>query len=108
MSRRAIAVLVFIGLMTFSPLRADILKHKNDGTIVTVGRFIGANESTIYWENCDGTGKIYEPRNGYVYKPGDNDCKKKNDVGMIDNSTGSGTATSSSSSDDGWREIPVT
>lgn len=109
MSRKAIAVLVFVGLlMTFSHLRADILKNKNDGTIVAIGRFIRANDSTIYWENCGGNGATFAPRKEYLYKLGDKDCSKKSDVGMIGNSGGSGTAAGSSNTDVGWREIPVT
>jgi hypothetical protein len=108
MSRRAIAVSVFIGLvMTFSLLRADVLKSKNDGTIVAVGQFKGASEHDIYWVNCDGNSTTYAPPKGYLYKPGDNDCNNRGNVGMIGHSGGSSSAAGASA-DVGWREIPVT
>jgi hypothetical protein len=76
MLRRAIPIFFCFGLlMTFSPLGADVLKDKDNGAIVAVGKFTGADEKTIYWETCEGHNTTFAPRKGYLYKRGNNDCQ---------------------------------
>lgn len=76
MSKRAISIFFGFGLlMTLSPLRADVLKDKKNGTIVAVGKFTGASEETIYWETCEGHNTTFAPRKGYLYKVGNKDCQ---------------------------------
>lgn len=112
MSRKAVTIFFCFGLlMTFSSLRADILKKKDNGTIVAVGQMRGADEETIYWKTCDGNDTTFVPRKGYLYKTGKNDCQS----GATNQYPGESRARESRARDERarddkseWREVPVT
>ncbi|MGZ4828432.1 MAG: hypothetical protein ACXV78_02225 [Candidatus Angelobacter sp.] len=103
MSRKAVTIFFCFGLlMTFSSLRADVLKKKDNGTIVAVGQMRGADEKTIYWETCDGNDTTFAPRNGYLYKTGNNDCTSR-----ATNQYPNGESRDRDDKSE-WREVPVT
>ena len=97
---RVMKVFLFACLIvSFCSLHADMLKNRNNGTIVTVGRLQKADVQTIYWIRCDGTGEEFTPRKDYLYKPGTNDCRSGHTA--IDPNRGQ-------NNDEGWIDVPVT
>jgi hypothetical protein len=116
MLRRAIPILFCFGLlMTFSSFAgADVLKKKDNGTIVAVGHLKEADEKTIHWETCDGQETAFAPRKEYLYKQGNHDCNRGATNQYPPNEEQQGREASRShdraadSAKGDWKPVPVT